>query len=248
MSRRTDMAWFPEQFCRILLEKHPPETVHTVVVWTKFPEALLRNPYREVLSRYDQVYVHLTITGLGGTELEPRVPECEKALAALPELIEFVGSPERVRVRPDPLIRVRKGNKTLDNLERAKEIIRAALACGVRTFSTSFCTRYPKVINRLSRHGYLFLEYTREEQLRFYETLKEVARPGVVYACCIPGAPVSKCIDGELLARLHPRGEKCNFARAKQQRELCGCTTSIDIGWYDMHCKSGCLYCYANPE
>nr|WP_281246347.1 DUF1848 family protein [Desulfoscipio geothermicus] len=29
------------------------------------------------------------------------------------------------------------------------------------------------------------------------------------------------------------------------QRELCGYTKSLDIGWYNMRCPSGCLYCYA---
>jgi len=241
------VAWFPERFCRVLSENHPPEAVHTVVVWTKFPGTLLKSPYREVLSRYGQLYVHLTITGLGGTELEPKVPHYKETLSMIPDLINFVGSPERIRVRPDPLIKVTGNGISLTNLDKALEIIKASMEYGINTFSTSFCTHYSKVIKRLARHGFELHHYPVTDQIRIYNKLKENAKPGIVYACCIPGAPTSRCIDAELLTKLHPKKEKCSPVRAKNQRELCGCTNSTDIGWYDMRCRSGCLYCYANP-
>jgi hypothetical protein len=74
MSRRTDMRWFADKFIPILQQKYPPEKVHTIVIWTKFPEAIITSPYKEALSRYDQIYCHITITGYGGTSVEPNVP------------------------------------------------------------------------------------------------------------------------------------------------------------------------------
>jgi len=247
MSRRTDPAWFPEKFCAVLLEKYPPETVHTIVIWTKFPGVLLQNPYRDLLSRYKQLYIHLTITGLGGTELEPNVPGYKDTLSTIPALAAFVGSPDRVRLRPDPLIRVRKNGKVIENLELVMEILQVACSYGIRTFSTSFCSPYQKVVIRLFRHGYTLLDYSAEMQVEILNKLRKLAEPGIIHACCIPGAPVSRCIDGELLSKLHPQKEQCTALKAKNQRELCGCTASIDLGWYGMICKSGCLYCYANP-
>ncbi len=64
--------------------------------------------------------------------------------------------------------------------------------------------------------------------------------------CCEPSLPVQRCIDGALLARLHPTGEPCKTERARGQRKLCGCTVSLDVGHY-LPCPNGCVYCYAHP-
>jgi len=91
---------------------------------------------------FDQLYVHLTITGLGGTEIEPNVPGYKKALSVLPDLIDSVGSPDRIRIRPDLLIRLKKNDTIIDNFEDVKDIISTTQSCGVNTFSTSFCSPY----------------------------------------------------------------------------------------------------------
>ena len=49
-SYHPEMAWYPEKFCRILKEKCTPGIVHSIVIWTKFPGAILKKPYREVLA------------------------------------------------------------------------------------------------------------------------------------------------------------------------------------------------------
>lgn len=86
-----------------------------------------------MLSMYAQVYVHLTVTGLGGTLVEPRVARPEVVLAQIPSLIEFLGDPRRLRVRPDPLLMFRRNQEVFSNLETAAQVIRAAAAMGVTT-------------------------------------------------------------------------------------------------------------------
>lgn len=250
MSRRTDMRWFADKFIPILQQKYPPEKVHTIVVWTKFPKAIVTSPYKEVLFRYDQIYCHITITGLGGTLIEPNVPPWQETLEILPELIRFVGLSERVRVRPDPIIYLRYNGKLFSNVDLAKKIIQNASRMGIKTFSTSFVNIYPKVGERLRKNGFVPLEYQASEKRQIIIDLQKAAGESgaTLYTCATPGFPSSKCIDGELLARLHPKNEPCRTDKAAGQRTLCGCTHSIDIGWYDMLCKSGCLYCYANPD
>ncbi|MCG0277049.1 MAG: DUF1848 domain-containing protein [Thermanaeromonas sp.] len=248
LSRRTEPYFFARELTRLLLTRYPPERVHTVVVWTKFPQVVL-NTMRDVLKKYDQVYVHLTITGLGGTPVEPRVPRPEEALSHLPELIDFLGDPRRLRVRPDPLAVIRRGPEVFSNIEKAAEIIRRAVQLGVRHFSTSFMEVYPKVRRRLTYLGFEAVELDQKERKEIWETLANAAAEGggTLYACCVPGWPTSRCIDGALLKALHPRGEDCRTDKPVGQRTLCGCTHSVDLGWYSMKCPAGCLYCYAEP-
>lgn len=249
MSRRTDMRWHADKLIKVLREKYPPERVHTIVCWTKFPDVIFTPPYRDILQLYSQVYVQLTVTGLGGSPLEPNVPHWKRAMEKIPELIRFTGSADRIRLRPDPLVALKKENsRVITNIELVEEIIKKAGQMGVRTFSTSFMDEYPKVKKRLTRHGYINIPISPDQQKQIIDRYAGIASNfgGRVYACCIPGFNRSACIDGNLLTKLHPEGIECSNSKAKGQRELCGCTESVDIGWYNMTCKSGCLYCYAN--
>ena len=103
--------------------------------------------------------------------------------------------------------------------------------------------------------GYMFIESGTVTSALFMSDTRPIPRekPDIaaahaitLHGCCVPGMPRSRCIDGGLLAHLHPAGEPCATARAKGQRELCGCTESYDVGWYEP-CRHGCVYCYANP-
>lgn len=247
LSRRTEPYFYAEKLSALLSGRYPSERVHTVVVWTKFPQTVLDRMHR-VLKAYSQVYVHLTITGLGGTPVEPRVPPPEQTLAQIPALIDFLGDPRRLRVRPDPLLIFRRGRETFSNIETAAEIIREAAALGVQTFSTSFVELYPKVKRRLEQQGWIAAPFSAAKRQQIWNQLAGVAAlyGATLYACCTPEGPLSRCIDGHLLTTLHPLGEPCRLDKAQGQRARCGCTHSVDLGWYSMGCPSGCLYCYAN--
>jgi hypothetical protein len=249
-SRRTDLVGcYPEYFIE-KLQQYPPENVHTVVIWTKNPYNMIINaPLRESLARYSQLYIHLTVTGLGGTLLEPRIPRETKVLEMLPALVELVKSAERISWRFDPIVSAQVKDKSMSNYPLFPAIARQISSYGITTCRTSWASPYKKVINRMQQKGVILREFTHEEQTRQAAEMETVATQlGMkLFYCSMEGFERSRCIDGELLSRLHPEGLPCSTKRAKGQRKACGCTESLDIGWYSLKCNHGCLYCYAEP-
>jgi len=246
------VRWYPRDLIRILEKRYPPEKTHSLVIMTKFPEALLEVPLAPVLSRYEQIVVHLTVTGLGGTTLEPRVPPPERALARLADIVRFVGRPERVTLRIDPIVhwRERPGGPVHTNLPLFGDIARKAREWGVRLVKSSLVTPYAKAVRRFARTGLELVTPTgrlRQEVLREMEAQAAAAGLKLEF-CCELTRESSSCIDARLLTDLHPRRLPAREDRPKGQRKACGCTHAVDLAWYSTHpCPSGCLYCYANP-
>ena len=250
-SRRTDLvSCYPAQLVETLAGFDPAD-VHTVVLWTKNPRNLLTaGPLPDMLTRFAQLYVHLTITGLGGTLLEPHIPPWPEVAGMLPGLVDLTGEPRRVSWRFDPLIRARTSTLQFDNFPLFGEIAAQVAACGITTCRTSWVEPYRKVQRRLSaRHIELDIAAPEERRQQARE-LQTIAAPlGIdIFFCAMEGFDRSRCIDGERLTRLHPDARACSQARASGQRKLCGCTRSRDIGWYSQTCANGCLYCYAEPQ
>jgi hypothetical protein len=230
-----------------------PEEVHTIVLWSKDFRPLLRNAAaREALSRYDQVFCHLTITGLGSTPLEPNIAPWPEVIAQLPELISFAGDARRVSVRYDPIVHWYEGDHLESNLPLAEPILSEVSKAGIHTVRVSFATLYGKVSRRKGWHWY---DPTPEERLRIAGEVSALARSLAItiHACSQnnlqqAGVLLSRCIDGELLSTLHPHKLPAALGKDRGQRAECGCTPSVDIGSYQMRCPNGCRYCYANPR
>jgi len=251
-SRRIDMVGTqPRRLAEILRREHPASEVHTLVIWTKNPLVLLDNKLlRETVSGYTQVFVHCTITGMGNTVLEPAAPPIEESLRSLRELIALVGSPERVRLRFDPIVHfIFPDGRKYSNLHHFRRVASVAESLSIPAVIVSWVELYPKVVSRMEREG-IKAEITSEKDIasEIEYLLQECAANRLkLLGCCVQGLESSRCIDGALFNRLHPLGLKCSEAKAKGQRPLCTCTDSLDIGWYTP-CSHGCLYCYANPS
>jgi hypothetical protein len=250
-SRRIDMVGnAPDQFVEILHQKCPPGSVHTLVIWTKNAENLFEyKPLFEAVQRYDQLFFHYTVTGMGGTILEPRVPRPDRGMSFLPKLVELVGDPRRIRFRFDPIVNlIMPDGSAYCNLSWFEKLAPQVKALGIQDISISWMSEYRKVLSRLKRSGITPMRVTPQLWQRQYTMIMETATKYnlIMHGCCVPGMPRSKCIDGNLLAELHPNKEPCSKRKAKGQRAECGCTESWDIGWYH-HCYHGCRYCYANP-
>jgi hypothetical protein len=231
-----------------------PAEVHTLVLWSKDFRPLLQDVggVRRTLARYDQVFCHLTITGLGGTPLEPGIAPWGEVVSQLPELVDFVGDPRRASVRYDPIVHWYEGQRIASNLPLAEPILREVSRVGITAVRASFATLYGKVRRRKGWHWY---DPTPVQRLEITRELVMLAGSlGLtLYACSqndlqLAGAVSSRCIDGELLAAVHPHGLPAAAGKDAGQRPECGCTPSVDIGSYLMRCPNGCRYCYANPR
>jgi DNA repair photolyase len=251
-SRRIEMlGFFPEQLADFLDRRCLPEQVHSVVLWSKNPLNLVdHSRIRECLKKYEQVFLHFTITGMGGSYLEPSVPTVEESLEMIPVLVEHLGDPGRMRVRFDPIVHLRLPDGGIySNVFHFVRVARAAKAAGVIEIITSRMEPYPKVVNRLKKFGITPETLSPSERKKEADWLiGQADEIGVrLFGCCAEGLPAGSCINGHALSHLHPKGEAASTQKAKGQRPLCGCTESWDVGWY-YKCPGGCLYCYANPE
>lgn len=269
-SRMTDMPKFypAELMAEVDARLQRGLRVHTLVLWTKHPRSLLADPLYSYLLRLKaqgvQLYGQLTITGLGGRAIgvkkggvpwyiEPNAPRMEDSLAALPDVIELLSKPERLRVRIDPLIRVADLHGTVvTNLICVRPVIKSVAALGVRSISFSFLEAnvHKKVDRRFRNIGCEILPPTDDDRARAAEWFARLESEfGVsIQACCVPGFRESSCIDGRLLQSLHDRHEPLDLHEPRK-RTRCACTASIDLGgWPPKQCFTGCDYCYANTK
>lgn len=273
-SRRTDLiSFFPEWLSSVIEEEkvlvHAPSghfytvdlspgTVHTFVLWSKNCANLVENRYqlRKVLQKYDQLYFHVTVTGLGGTFIEEGVPEASTVLAQLESLIEIAKMPRRVSVRFDPIVFWQEGGREKTNLHFFKRLAPRVSALGIKDIRFSFAQWYEKAKKRAAKNKFFYKDPSPEEKKEKARYLSQIAQQWRLnlYACSqdfltdIQGIQASACIDGNLLQRLHPSKNAVSVKKDKSQRKECQCTESVDIGSYTQQCPHSCLYCYANPK
>ncbi len=272
-SRRTDLiAHFPVYLSEALKKRKAvvigtfkgkyevdlsPDNVHTIVLWSKDFSNIVSNKYdlKEILSEYSQLYFLFTITGLGGTFLEPLVPKPEIAISQIDDLVKIAGNPERVAIRFDPIIYWKKDGNLESNLYYFNEVVKATEKSGVKRIIFSFMSIYPKCVRRAEKAGieWIDLEIGKKREIvqRLYERVEKFGLE--LLNCCNPetlefGAKKASCIDGELLNRIHPKGWKVEIKKDPGQRKDCGCNYSVEIGSYVQSCPHACLYCYANPK
>lgn len=273
-SRRTDLvAFFPDWFVSVLEKEEAsvygpsghtytinlrPDAVHTVVLWSKNFANLIQNRsgLKDVLKKYDQLYCHFTITGLGSTFIENGVPAYRSTLLQLGDLVDIVGMPERITVRFDPIVYWEEGNKISSNLQIFEKMAPSLHKNGIKNVRISFAQWYRKAVRRAEKHEFHYIDPPNEQKRMDASTVVRVAQDwGLdIYSCSqdflteIPEIRPSSCIDGRFLQELHPDREVVSSKKDRTQRAECRCTESVDIGSYTQFCPQCCLYCYANPK
>jgi len=194
------------------------------ILITKMPQHLIH-----WITPHDNIIVHCSITGLGGTGIEPNIVDVSASLKAYHEICDFIGK-HRVVLRIDPIV----------NWEKDKDIIKSIANEAEDRVRISFVDLYPHVINRFYSHK---VELPRYESFHMpldvrKDAWKELGYPEV---CCEPNMPSVPCVSKLDCGIL---GVEPNLKR-KGQRPLCGCLANkIELCKAPPKCTYGCLYCY----
>ena len=260
-SRRTDIpAYYSEWFINRVKEKYlyvrNPMNIHQIgkisldrkvvdgiVFWTKIPIPML--PRLDQLKEYIY-YFQFTLTAYG-PEIESGLPSKNiKLIPAFQELSNKIGK-ERVIWRYDPIFLNER--YTMDYHKKYFRVLASKLAGYTEKCTISFLDLYRYTIRNIQPFGIraplkeelieLMMEFSMiAKEFGFYiDTCAEeidLTELGIQHSCCIDAARFE-----------HLGGYRLEAKKDTNQRLICGCMESIDIGTYNT-CKNGCIYCYAN--
>ena len=211
--------WVANGNAAILISKNP------VVLFQKV----------KLLTVKPNIIVHATITGNGGTEYEPNVPEWEDAIEGLYSFLEMFG-PERTVLRIDPIIPTKKMlQNSLDVYNRVKKDLGKDM-CRVRI---SFFDSYKHVQERMEKKG-VEIPYTDfNAPLKLRESIwKKMGKPEI---CGEVGMPVTACIserDCQILGVIPFKGRA-------EQRTACACLSNkYELLSKPHPCTHQCIFCY----
>ena len=197
------------------------------ILITKAPSRLVNMN----LSDYN-VIVHCTITGYGGTFMEPNVPSAEHEIQAYKHICKHLNV-NRVVLRIDPIIPTKKGiKKALDVYQHRIEGGRVRI---------SFLDGYTHTRNRIiDATGYDLpwsgVHFPLKERMALYEEHFSDCE-----ICGEPGMPCIGCVSAKDCSIL---GVKPTTTLAGQ-RGACHCLSlKKELLFHKGQCKHGCLYCY----
>lgn len=229
----------PKMISRIDLN---PASVDCMVFWTKNAAPMLNRLDRLNAYKY---YFQFTVNAYG-QELEPGLPPLVQRLETFKRLADAVGK-ERVIWRYDPILINEKYDIHFHQQQFAA--IAHALDGYTEMCMLGFIDHYRHIRTVLARHHIEPL--VREDIETMASAFKSVLHSSSVQlTTCTSkvdlsplGIPAGRCIDDRLIERI--TGHAISARKDKNQRALCQCVQSVDIGAYNT-CLNGCLYCYAN--
>ena len=222
-----------------------PDVVDGIVFWTKNPIPMMERIHE--LDKYNY-YFQFTVTPYK-RDIEPCLPSKDFVLIpAFRKLSEEIGR-ERVIWRYDPILLT--DIYSFDYHVKTFEYMASRLASRTEKCIVSFLDLYKNVESNFSPFG--IEESTTEMQYEIMQKFSEIAaKYGIeINTCCEKIALESlnikhaHCIDKELLERIS--GYRLKVGKDENQRKVCDCVASIDIGAYNT-CMHGCKYCYANSN
>lgn len=202
-----------------------------------------------VLPVKDKVILHLSVTGFGGTVLEPHVMSAENSMKQIKALTKKGFPLSHVVIRVDPIIPTAKGIKT------AKAVIMMGINIGITRFRISILDMYPHVRDRFRSIGiecpYGNCFSASKAQIKEVDNmLKSILNeyPNIFFECCAePELEVPEhigCIDIKDIILLGLNVPKEIKAYKKQRPECLCLSCKTELLTNKFRCPNECLYCY----
>lgn len=220
-----------------------PNVVDGIVFWTKNPTPMLNR--LDEISQYNY-YFQFTVNSYN-TDIETNVPsKNDVIIPTFQKLSKQIGK-DRVIWRYDPILLNEK--YTIDYHLTYFKMMVDKLADYTEKCTISFIDLYRNIQKNMS--SLQISSPSNEQQEEIIAKFVEIANEyGIYIDTCAEkvnfdkyGVKHAHCIDRDRLERIGKY--KLDVDKDKNQRDECGCVSSIDIGSYNT-CKNGCLYCYAN--
>ncbi|SET45591.1 protein of unknown function [Natronincola peptidivorans] len=260
VSRRTDIPafyfdWFlkrieegflyvrnpmnPKQVSKILINKN---VVDCIVFWTKNPERALEK--LDKLEDY-MFYFQYTVNPYDH-DIEKNVPNLDTRIKTFIKLSQKIGK-DRVIWRYDPIFLTDKIDVEF-HLEKFEEMVNV-LGDYTETMVISILDDYRKIKKNMESLSYR--QMSQEELSFLMKNFRNISdnKNLKIYSCAEDidlvgfGIEAGRCIDQELISRLLQ--QPIEIKKDKNQRDVCGCVESIEVGVYNT-CVHSCRYCYAN--
>lgn len=191
----------------------------------------------------NKVLLHVTITGYGGTEIEPNVFTKEKSFAQISKLINLGFPAQQIVLRVDPIIPSDKGIAT------AKKVLELFSETGIKRVRYLFLDVYPHVAKRFEKKGIKLPSTTFNAP----EALQSKARAEIhKYDSHYQ---FESCAEGEIdkLGCISAKDYKImnipfQIESTSLQRTGCSCVNKKELLSDCVRCSHCCLYCYWADE
>lgn len=228
----------PKMISKISLD---PAVIDCIVFWTKNPAPMLDKLDR--LKDY-KFYFQFTLNPYG-KEIENNLPPLSKRIEIFKRLSDKIGR-EKVVWRYDPILTNERYNVSFHQEKFAE--IAYALRGHTEKSMLGFIDHYQHIRAAVSVFNIkpLLKEEIEQMALSFKKTADEIRME--LDTCTVKvdlshlDIPSGLCVDNRLIERI--TGYPITATKDKNQRDICRCVESIDIGTYES-CLNGCVYCYA---
>lgn len=258
-SRRTDIpAFYSDWFFNRIKERYvlvpnpynskmisrislDPAVVDCIVFWSKNPAPMLEK--LDKLKEYNY-YFQFTLNPYG-PDIENHLPAISKRIDTFKRLSDRIGK-EKVIWRYDPVLT----NETYTPGFHKEKFAEIAYELKEHTEKCmlGFIDHYQHIRTAVSQFNIqpLLKADIEEMAVSFKKTVDTCSIQ--LDTCTVKvdlthlGIPGGLCIDNQLVERI--AGYPISVRKDKNQRDICRCAESIDIGTYES-CLNGCIYCYA---